>query len=206
MAPTAPVFDVRHVRQMPVIIFHHPPNAFEFEGKDFKEVVQKLTSGRQNDNDKPKKRKKMSTDPSVVIAEAPTDDPATNEVYSALQSTIPNNFRLETPATNQPVHELSDPIPAHEISAIPSPGTSLSDNAVLNNTNDDLMSYHPAANDVYSSLQSTIPNNFTVESPATNQPVHELSDPIPTDDISAIPSPWMSFSDDDVVSMDEFLR
>ena len=82
---------------------------------------------------------------------------------------------------------------------------SLSDNAFLNNTNVDIMSYHPAANDVYSSLQLTIPNNFTLESPATNQPVHELSDPIPTNDISAIPSPWMSFSHD-VVSMDEFLR
>ena len=172
----APFIDVH---QMPVIIYHnHPPNTIEVENKDFKDFVQKRTSASKDDN----ANDKTSTAPSVVIAEPPTDEPAANVVYSALLSPIPNNFSLETQAT-QHAHQLSDPIPRSDISPISSPGMSFSDHFfhhLWNNTNADLMSWED--DDIMS-----------LETVAT-KPALQLSDPIPTSDISPIPSPGMRFS------------
>ena len=172
----APFIDVH---QMPVIIYHnHPPKTIEVENKDFKEFVQKRTSARKDDN----ANDKTSTDPSVVIAEPPTHEPAANEVYSALQSPIPNNFSLQMQAT-QRAHQLSDPITRSDISPISSPGMIFSDHFfhyLLNNTNADLMSWE---DDDLMSLETV-----------ATKPALQLSDPIPTSDISPIPSPGMRFS------------
>ena len=102
---------------------------------------------------------------------------------SARKDDNDNDKTSTNPQATQRAHQLSDPIPRSDISPISSPVMSFSDHFfhhLLNNTNADVMSWEDD-------------DLMNLEMVAT-KPALQHSDPIPTSDISPIPSPGMRFS------------
>ena len=150
--------------------------------KDFKKFMKKHTSASKDDNDNDKHEKEKSRRTSDTNNAVALDQPnnvsdassyflavIANGVYLAPQSrfsletpsTITNNLMIEMRATSYVVQQLSDPIPAHDISAILFPGNSYTQ--CLNNTNDALMRYE---------FHDLLNPGRSLNNSATSQPFH----------------------------------